>query len=147
MITRRRLTRTGDLAQHLPNGNIQLLGRNDNQVKIQGYRIDLGEIEAILNQHPAVKDNVIVIRELASHTEVSLFAYVVPGQQQALSTNELLFYLKKKLPNIWCLPLLPFWMLCRYCPTKVDRQKLPLPMMPWDNLPAHSLPHELSLKS
>jgi len=61
-----RLYRTGDRARYLPDGNIEFLGRVDNQIKIRGYRIELGEIETALSQHPAVKANVVVARERGS---------------------------------------------------------------------------------
>ena len=56
-----RLYRTGDLARYLPDGNIEFLGRVDNQVKIRGYRIELGEIEVALNQHPGVRESVVLV--------------------------------------------------------------------------------------
>ncbi len=58
-----RLYRTGDLARYLANGNIEILGRIDQQVKLRGFRIELGEIESLFRTHPAVKDCVVVLRE------------------------------------------------------------------------------------
>ncbi|MGG3625636.1 amino acid adenylation domain-containing protein [Bacillus gobiensis] len=58
--TGERLYRTGDIGRYLPDGNIELLGREDNQVKIQGYRVELGEIEANLSQHPQIEKCVIL---------------------------------------------------------------------------------------
>jgi amino acid adenylation domain-containing protein len=55
-----RLYRTGDLGRYLPDANVQFLGRIDNQVKIRGYRIELGEIESALNQHPYVKESIVI---------------------------------------------------------------------------------------
>ncbi|MBG0822753.1 amino acid adenylation domain-containing protein [Planomonospora sp. ID91781] len=51
---------TGDVGRHLPDGNIEILGREDHQVKIQGYRIELGEIEAVLRDQPSVEAAVVV---------------------------------------------------------------------------------------
>ncbi len=55
-----RMYRTGDLARWLDDGNVQYLGRIDNQVKIRGFRIETGEIEASLNQHPAIQDCAVI---------------------------------------------------------------------------------------
>ncbi|RDS87331.1 non-ribosomal peptide synthetase [Pseudomonas fluorescens] len=58
-----RLYRTGDLGRYLPDGNIEYLGRNDDQVKIRGLRIELGEIQARLLEHPQVNEAAVVARE------------------------------------------------------------------------------------
>src|SRR5262249_41614560 len=61
--TGERLYQTGDLGRYLPDGNIELLGREDNQVKIRGFRIELGEIESVLLQHPWVHEAVVLVQE------------------------------------------------------------------------------------
>ncbi len=71
-----RMYKTGDLARWMEDGNLELLGRMDNQVKLRGYRIELGEIESRLRGHPAVKEGVVVARPDASG-EKRLVAYVV----------------------------------------------------------------------
>jgi amino acid adenylation domain-containing protein len=58
-----RLYRTGDLGRLGPDGLLEIVGRDDDQVKLRGYRIELGEIEAVLRQHPAVSDVAVVLRE------------------------------------------------------------------------------------
>ncbi len=73
-----RLYRTGDLGRFLPDGTIEFLGRTDGQVKLRGLRIETGEIESLLRQHPAVADAAVAVRE-DPPAEPRLVAYVVPG--------------------------------------------------------------------
>jgi aspartate racemase len=93
-----RLYKTGDLARHLPNGEIEFLDRIDNQVKIRGYRIELGEIEATISAHPTVRENVVIARE-DQPGEKRLVAYFVPNEEQHKKINELRSYIKEKLPD------------------------------------------------
>jgi amino acid adenylation domain-containing protein len=72
-----RLYRTGDLGRWLPSGEIEFLGREDDQVKVQGHRIELGEIEAVLAQHPGVQAGVVAAR--GQHRDRRLVAWVVPA--------------------------------------------------------------------
>lgn len=58
-----RLYRTGDRARWLPDGNIEFLGRVDNQIKVRGHRIELEEVEAVIRQHPGVQDAAVIARE------------------------------------------------------------------------------------
>ncbi|MEQ8464169.1 amino acid adenylation domain-containing protein [Coleofasciculus sp. E1-EBD-02] len=71
------LYKTGDLARIGSDGNIEILGRIDNQVKVRGFRIQTEEIEATLNQHPLVQDSVVVAHEEKSGKQ-RLVAYVIP---------------------------------------------------------------------
>ena len=75
-----KLYKTGDLVRYLPHGEIEFLGRIDNQVKLRGFRIELGEIESLLRQHPAVREAVALVIEDAD--EQKLIAYVVPRAEK-----------------------------------------------------------------
>ena len=92
-----RLYRTGDLTRYLPDGNIDYLGRIDFQVKIHGFRIEPGEVEAALAKHPAVAENAVVIRTDSRGNPI-LVAYIVPAGGGAPSTAELRRFLIDLLP-------------------------------------------------
>jgi len=91
-----RMYRTGDLARYRFNGDIEFLGRIDNQVKILGFRIEPEEIEAILGQHPGVRAIAVVAREDVPG-EKKLIAYVVP-REQPVTAAELRGYAQNRLP-------------------------------------------------
>ncbi|HEX8090156.1 MAG TPA: amino acid adenylation domain-containing protein, partial [Blastocatellia bacterium] len=93
-----RLYKTGDVARHLPDGEIQFLGRADDQVKIRGFRVEPGEIEAVLAQHPAVQEAVLALRE-DSPGNRRLVAYIVSDRKQKPTTIELRNYLRERLPD------------------------------------------------
>lgn len=77
-VTGERLYRTGDLGRYLPDGDIEFLGRADQQVKIRGHRIELGEIDAVLGDHPAVGSSAVLV-EGTDALERSLVAFVEPA--------------------------------------------------------------------
>jgi amino acid adenylation domain-containing protein/FkbM family methyltransferase len=84
-----RLYRSGDLAKRLPDGDVEYLGRIDQQVKVRGFRIELGEIEQALVSHPGVADAVVVARG-ASDGQTRLVGYVVPDPERAGPVRRLL---------------------------------------------------------
>jgi amino acid adenylation domain-containing protein len=122
----KRLYKTGDLVRYLDNGNLEFLGRADDQVKIRGYRIELGEISTALNQHPAVKENVVIAREETS-TEKRLIAYIIPTSY-AVSDHDFRDFLKAKLPE-YMIPA--SFVILKSLPLtingKLDRKALPAP--------------------
>ncbi len=122
-----RLYRTGDLVRYLADGNLEFLGRLDNQIKIRGFRVELGEIEAALGQHPGVRDALVLARE-DMPGDKRLVAYLIANEQSVPTQSELRRYLKTKLPEYmvptafeWleALPLTPSG--------KIDRLNLPQP--------------------
>jgi len=92
-----KLYKTGDLARYLPNGNIEYLGRIDNQVKIHGFRIELGEIETVLTNYSEIREAIVTIREDVPGNK-SLVAYLVPQNHQ-LAARDVRNFLSQKLPN------------------------------------------------
>jgi len=77
-----RMYRTGDLVRYRPDGDLEFLGRADEQVKLRGHRIELGEIETMLRQHPSIREAVVAIKELTPG-DSCLVAYLVPHVSQS----------------------------------------------------------------
>jgi amino acid adenylation domain-containing protein/FkbM family methyltransferase len=90
-----RLYKTGDRARYLSDGNIEFLGRADHQIKIRGYRVEPGEIEAVLKEHPDVREAVVLARDDGG-SEKRLIGYVVPTPGGAPTIGDKPRY---KLPN------------------------------------------------
>ena len=94
----RRLYKTSDLCRYLPDGNIEFLGRLDHQVKIRGFRVELGEIEAHLTQHEAIRDAVVVAQKRSE--EQQLVAYLVPNvKEKEIRIDQVRPLLREKLPD------------------------------------------------
>ncbi|MFE3880677.1 amino acid adenylation domain-containing protein, partial [Kitasatospora sp. NPDC059146] len=122
-----RLYRTGDLARYRPDGTLDFLGRTDDQVKIRGHRIELGEIDARLQQHPAVTAGTTVVRE-DTPGDKRLVAYLTTSSPTPPTTTELREHLRRHLPD-YMLPA-AFLTLDRLPLTpngKIDRRALPAP--------------------
>jgi amino acid adenylation domain-containing protein len=122
-----RLYKTGDLARYSPSGEIEFLGRSDDQIKIRGFRIELGEIEGALAKHPGVREAVVVARDDAPGGK-QLVAYFVPATDAPATASELRRYLLDRLPDYMVpavfvvLPALPM------TPNgKINRRGLPAP--------------------
>ncbi|WP_276323018.1 non-ribosomal peptide synthetase [Bacillus amyloliquefaciens] len=82
-----KLYRTGDLARWQPDGNIEYLGRIDEQVKVRGYRIELGEIESVLRKQSNITDAVVVVKEVGN--DEILCAYLIAEKDQELIIPEI----------------------------------------------------------
>jgi amino acid adenylation domain-containing protein len=122
-----RMYKSGDLARYRPDGVLEYLGRTDDQVKIRGYRIELAEVEASLAAQPKVRSCAVVARE-DERGDRQLVAYVVAGDNEPPTVQELRAFLREKLPDymvparfvqLQSLPLTPNG--------KVDRRALPEP--------------------
>lgn len=92
-----RLYKTGDLGRYLEDGNIEFLGRIDNQVKIRGVRVELGEIETTLLQYPGIKETLVAIASNNSQ-QTSIVAYCVL-KSKSITRRQLRDFLKTKLPE------------------------------------------------
>jgi amino acid adenylation domain-containing protein len=93
-----RLYKSGDMARYLADETIECMGRIDQQVKLRGHRIELGEVEAALARHESVSDSVVVVRERAPGDK-RLVAYVVGRPGATISVDLLRDHLKGKLPD------------------------------------------------
>ncbi|GAA3193781.1 MULTISPECIES: non-ribosomal peptide synthetase [Streptomyces] len=93
-----RLYRTGDMARFWPDGLIEILGRKDFQVKVNGIRVELGEIESALAAHPGVRRAVVVSRT-APDGHTRLVAYVTAGRGGTLDSMSLFDALHARLPR------------------------------------------------
>ncbi len=148
------MVRTGDVGRRLPDGTIELFGRIDHQIKLRGFRIEIGEIEALLDSHPDVRENVVVVRNPDAGRgedvpgEQRLVAYVVPGQEQRTKNEEqrseqpdsqfsilnsqfsaeLRGFLRGKLPDYMVPSVFVVLEALPHTPNgKVDRRALPAP--------------------
>ncbi|MCQ4163486.1 non-ribosomal peptide synthetase [Tahibacter harae] len=122
----RRLYRSGDLVRRRADGNIDFLGRIDDQVKVRGFRIELGEIEAALAALPAVSAAFVMLREDEPGLR-QLVAYVVPADAAAADAAALRAALAHSLPEYMLPTVLFLDALPLTANGKVDRQALPAP--------------------
>jgi amino acid adenylation domain-containing protein len=121
-----RLYNTGDLARYRSDGAIECQGRADHQVKIRGHRIELDEIEAVLNQHPDVRQAAVIVREDVPGDR-RLVGYVVPAPESTMQIGKLGNHLKERLPG-YMIPALVILDRLPITPNgKLDRGALPLP--------------------
>ncbi len=122
-----RLYRTGDLVRQRMDGDLEFLGRGDDQVKLRGYRVELGEVEVALSQHPDVAQAAVTVREdVPGHKR--LVAYLVGAEGCSPRIADVRHHVQARLPDYMVpatfvvLPSLP-----RTASGKVDRRSLPQP--------------------
>ncbi len=121
-----KLYRTGDICQYQEDGSILFLGRQDDQIKLRGYRVELGEINAVLCSNPAVQDAVVLLLD-DPQNEKRLAAYLTPTQTP-LTDKEIRDYLETRLP-VQMVPSVFTWLgNIPISPNgKIDRARLPEP--------------------
>ncbi|WP_280406948.1 non-ribosomal peptide synthetase [Nocardia carnea] len=122
-----RLYRTGDLGRRGPDGMIEFIGRTDEQVKVRGHRIELGEVEAAISNHPDVAHAVVVVTEHPSLGQI-LAAYPVPVPGAELDLDALRARVAARLPE-YMIPA-AYTVIDRIPLTthgKLDRRALPVP--------------------
>ena len=119
-----RMYRSGDRGRYLAGGELEFLGRRDEQVKVRGYRIELREVELAIEQHVAVRRALACKQQLESG-EQRLLAYFVRAEEAALSTGELRRFLTQRLPE-YAIPsgLIEIETLPLTASGKVDRRAL-----------------------
>ncbi|SDX08775.1 amino acid adenylation domain-containing protein [Marininema mesophilum] len=119
-----RLYKTGDRVRRLPDGNLEFIGRMDDQIEIRGFRIEQGEIEANLCRHPLIEAAAVITLDDSSN-EKSLAVYYVPSEGQEVNTKELRKHLNDFLPE-YMIPSLyvPLKSLPLTLNGKIDRKKL-----------------------
>ena len=119
-----RLYRTGDLARYQPDGNIEVVGRADFQVKVRGVRVELGEIETVLNRIAGVRQSVVIARD-ERRTGKQLCAYIT-GEQ--LDVPAIYRVLRSQLPgHLVPAAIVPLPALPTLPNGKLDRSRLPAP--------------------
>ena len=121
-----RLYRTGDFGRRLADGRLVFLGRRDAQVKLRGFRVELGEIEAALRCVPGIREAIVTLRDEGASKSIA--SYIVPSQGTTLDVESVRRKLRDRLPEfmvpstIVVLDTLP-----KTSSGKVDRQALPAP--------------------
>lgn len=138
----RKLYKTGDLVRYRPDKNIEFMGRADQQVKIHGCRVEIGEIETHLSTYPGMRQTVVTTYKRDGKS-TELVAYVLLEKAVNFNPGKLRSFLKERLPDymvptffveLWDIPLTPVG--------KIDRKNLPVPTSSFkqeDILPARSL--------
>ena len=135
-----RMYKSGDVCRWWPDGNLQYLGRSDFQVKLRGYRVELGEIEATLDKHPGVRQSVAMVREDVPGQQ-RLVAYVVPRKGFELKPGAIQAHVKQSLPEFMVPSAVEVLEAFPLTPNgKVNRRGLPVPQYAQEEGEAFSAP-------
>jgi mycobactin peptide synthetase MbtF len=94
-----RIYRTGDLVHRLPDGSLQYVGRADAQVKIRGHRVEPGEIAAVLESHPAVRQAGVLVRQRQAVPRLIAYVATTEATDQRPSANDMRGMLRTRLPR------------------------------------------------
>src|SRR5262249_9591347 len=122
-----RLYKTGDVGRYLATGEIEFLGRIDDQIKVRGYRIEPNEIVSVLNKFEGIRESAVVAQE-SSSGDSRLIAYVVSSPESKTTFTELRAFLSTRLPD-YMIParFVRLDSLPVNSNGKVDRASLPAP--------------------
>ena len=128
-----RLYLTGDRARYWKDGALEFLGRSDQQIKVRGYRVEPGEVEAALCQHPDIREAAVIAD--GPRGEKHLIAYLVAEHNEAVSRARLRTHLRQRLPE-YMVPSIFLWL--EQMPVtgngKLDRGALPKPVQSPENV-------------
>ncbi|MDX1700796.1 MAG: amino acid adenylation domain-containing protein, partial [Melioribacteraceae bacterium] len=121
--------KSGDLVKQLHSGDIEFLGRIDNQVKFRGFRIELGEIESVLLEYQSINDALVMLRDDLNSPK-QLVAYIIPKDKMQINLSDLRIFIRKMLPD-YMIPA-TFIELNKFPLTpskKIDVKALPVPKL------------------
>lgn len=123
-----RLYRTGDQVTRLPDGRLRYLGRFDTQVKVNGHRVELAEVESVLEEQPQVKQAAVMV-SAGDDGDARLVAYVVGEPGESIFGSEVRRALRERLPDFMVPSIvLPLDAMPLTPNGKIDRQALPDPL-------------------
>jgi len=117
-----RIYKTGELGRYLPDGSVEFVARAENQVSIRGFRVDVGEIESVLKNHPNVVNAIVALQQNSTDR---LIVYLILKPGTVVSIADMRAFLRKKLPNYMIPAAFVFCDFLPLTPTgKIDRQGL-----------------------
>ncbi|ASS74698.1 hypothetical protein CIG75_06735 [Tumebacillus algifaecis] len=121
-----RIYKSGDLCRWHPDGNLEYIGRADQQVKIRGFRVELGEVEAVVRQHPLVREAAVIA------VDKRLVAYIVPEQPE-VNFADVKGWMMERLPD-YMVPSFAMYLAAMPLTPSGKISRLALPAPDWSNL-------------